>query len=420
MSDKALRWLWHPVGMRLGVRRWVLRGGALALLVLPAAGCAGRAEPGLAPQVSATVGSADASAVTASPTPAEAHTVEPPGPLTGALEYADMLVFNQRNLSEETVRRISRLPGIEAVEPMGLAQVTIENRAINVAAVDPATYRRFTPQGSAQTLAVWERVAGGEIAIDPALRDERGKRLGGDADLLTMGPSVDSPTIHIGALAEQVPQVDAVVNQAWGRELGMQLDNALLISFGRTSPQSVRPAIERIVGDQASVQVLGPDLDTSVVQTAFLTGGTVSSVVGSFNYRVLGGGRIAPDPAWVAAHIETQQLPILGSVTCNKAIFPQLRAALEEVIATGLADEIHPDEYAGCYYPRFIATTTTLSNHSFGTALDLNVPGNQRGTVGQIDRGVVAIFKRWGFAWGGDWSWTDPMHFEMNAVVDPR
>ena len=55
----------------------------------------------------------------------------------------------------------------------------------------------------------------------------------------------------------------------------------------------------------------------------------------------------------------------------------------------GLADEIHPDEYAGCYYPRFIAGTTTLSNHSFGLALDLNVPGNQRGTVGEMDRAVV-------------------------------
>ena len=46
------------------------------------------------------------------------------------------------------------------------------------------------------------------------------------------------------------------------------------------------------------------------------------------------------------------------------------------------------------------------------------MPGNQRGTAGEMDRGVVAIFKKWGFAWGGDWNYTDPMHFEMNAVVD--
>ena len=33
---------------------------------------------------------------------------------------------------------------------------------------------------------------------------------------------------------------------------------------------------------------------------------------------------------------------------------------------------------------------------------------------------MVAIFQKWGFAWGGDWGYTDPMHFEMAQIVDPR
>ena len=118
--------------------------------------------------------------------------------------------------------------------------------------------------------------------------------------------------------------------------------------------------------------------------------GRSAEAVGIFNYTVLPGGRlIAPEPSWVRAHISTRTVPILGQVTCNNAIFPQLEAALREVVERGLADEIHPGEYAGCYYPRFIAGTTQLSNHSFGLALDLNVPGNQRGTVGEMDRTVV-------------------------------
>jgi len=134
---------------------------------------------------------------------------------------------------------------------------------------------------------------------------------------------------------------------------------------------------------------------------------------------VIGGGRIAPDPAWVATHITTEVMPIIGPMTCNRAIFPQLRAALAEVVSRGLAGALHPDEYAGCYYPRFIAGTTVLSNHSFGLAMDFNVPGNQRGTPGEMNRDVVAIFKKWGFAWGGDWNYTDPMHFELSSVVNP-
>jgi hypothetical protein len=122
----------------------------------------------------------------------------------------------------------------------------------------------------------------------------------------------------------------------------------------------------------------------------------------------------------VATYIRTEQVPILGSVTCNKGMLPQLRAALTEVVQRGLADSIHPEEYAGCYYPRYIGRTPAngLSLHSWGIAVDLNVPGNQRGTVGEMGRQVVDIFEKWGFAWGGRWRYTDPMHFEMNRVVD--
>jgi hypothetical protein len=204
----------------------------------------------------------------------------------------------------------------------------------------------------------------------------------------------------------------------------MKRDNALLIRTGGTAPETLRKSIEQVLkGTEASVQmtdaVVRYGLDPDVVQTAVVVG-TIADAVGVYRYSVLGGGRIAPDPAWAASHITTEAVPILGNVTCNKLIFPQLRAALEEVVARNLADKIHPDEYAGCYYPRFIAGSTKLSNHAFGLALDLNVPGNGRGTAGQMDRDVVAIFKSWGFTWGGDWGYTDPMHFEMNRLVAPR
>jgi hypothetical protein len=257
------------------------------------------------------------------------------------------------------------------------------------------------------------------VSISPGL----GKRFQNKDGEITLGSDEDAPEIHIGAYVPQTIRTDAVVNEKWAEKLDMELGNAVLISTGKAAPETLRKPLQRIVGDEASIQNLDIasriGLDPKASYTAVPTGGTIGDVVGTFNYSVLGGGRIAPDPAWVAAHITTEVMPIIGPMTCNKAIFPQLRAALGDVIAQGLASEIHPDEYAGCYYPRFIAGTTTLSNHSFGLAMDLNTPGNQRGTVGEMDRGVVAIFKKWGFAWGGDWNYTDPMHFEMASVVNP-
>ena len=349
------------------------------------------------------------------------HAVDPPGPRVGALGLADVLIYNPDSLSRETIAAIKRLEGVRSVEPLALAQVPIENKVITIAAVDPSTYRNFTVAASAETQEVWDRVAGGELAINPALRrklptDERG--------YLRLGSDKAAPQVHIGAFAPQIEgAVDGVVNETWIPTLDMKAGNALLVTTGSTAPSSLRKPIQRIAGSTASVQMLDivarAGLDIHAQQTAFLVG-SVADAVGTFNYTVLGGGRIAPDPAWVSSHISTEPVPILGNVTCNRLIFPQLQAALGEIQQRGLADKIHPDEYAGCYYPRFIAGTTSLSNHSFGLALDLNTPGNQRGTVGEMDRTVVSIFKKWGFAWGGDWHYTDPMHFEMNALVNPR
>lgn len=346
-----------------------------------------------------------------------AHAVAAPGPLKLPLYSADMLVVDDRTLTDDEVARLRALPGVRAVTQLSIATITVENRALTVAAVDPDSYRRFTQQTSAQAEAVWKRVAGGEVAVKPALGESLPIT---DDGYLQLGD--DEPTLHIGAYAPQVPSVDLVVNTAWAKTLGMTTDNAVLISTGIAAPDQVRKPVARIVPAGSSIQGLDAvaryGLDPDAVQTAVVVGG-ISDAVGTYSYRVAG-GRVIPDPGWVSTHIRTEAVPILGSMTCNGAIFPQLRAALEEIVARGLASKIHPGEYAGCFYPRFIAGSTTLSNHAFGLAFDLNVPGNQRGTVGEMDRTVVSIFKKWGFAWGGDWSYTDPMHFELARLVQPN
>jgi hypothetical protein len=402
----------------IGQSRW-LRAAVAGWAVVALTACTGGGGSVADPPASSDSPSGTPSSSTA--TPLAENAVEEPGPLKDRLYRPDMLIFSRKELSDATVKRIKALREVAEVEPIGLGQVTIENRALTVAAVDAATYRRFTPRASAHSQEVWDRLAGGELAVRKAL----GTRLQDDDGNIALGSGADAPVVHIGAYAPQVTTIDMVVNTEWVDDLeGMVFGNGLLVSTEGFDPSTIRKQVERIAGRQASVQRLDIaarlGLDPSAVQTAFLTGGSIASVVGTFNYTVLGGGRIAPDPAWVSANITSDSVPILGTVTCHWALLPQLRAALQEVVDRGLASEIHPDEYAGCYYPRFIAGSTTLSNHSFGLALDLNVPGNQRGTVGEMNREVVAIFEKWGFAWGGYWGYTDPMHFELAQIVEPR
>ena len=372
-----------------------------------------------APTTATTRPAASASATPTTPVADPAHAVPAPGPRKGPVVPADILVLAQDTIPDAVVRQVQRIKGVTGVAQISMANPSVEDRLIKVVAVDPASYRNFTPVLSADNQTLWDRIAGGEVAVDTSLR----KVLAPDGDgYVKLGADAEAPRIHVGAWAPQIAgAVDAVVNEKWGKALGMKPDNALLITSTSTAPDRVVGPIQAAVGKGASVQRLDVvarlGLDPQAVQMPVLYG-AVAQAVGDYTYS-FAGGQVVPSSAWVRSHIVTETVPILGPVTCNRALFPQLKAALADVIKQGLTSKIHPNEYAGCYYPRFIAGTHSLSNHAFGLALDLNVPGNQRGTAGQMDRSVVAIFEHWGFTWGGTWHYTDPMHFEMNRIVHP-
>jgi hypothetical protein len=347
--------------------------------------------------------------------------IDPPGKLTGSLLSSDVLVYSQSSLDKTTIARIKAIKGVKAVEPISMASFYVEDREVKYAAVHPDTFRRFTAPGTAQTQAVWDRVAGGEIAVEPAI----GRQLEQKNGNMRLGNEASADTIHIGAYADLVPRIgthplDAIVNYRWTDKLGMREDNAMLVSMGEASPASILKELKKYTGQKAQIEILAQNPDLGASQTAFLTGGSVAAAVGSFSYRANPDGTVTPDPAWVDAKITTEVMPIIGRVTGNRVMLPQLRAALNEVVRMRLSRSIY--HYDGCYVPRFIAHDPSkgLSFHTFGTAIDLNAADNYRGIAGKMDRRVVAIFKRWGFAWGGDWNYTDPMHFELAKLVQPR
>lgn len=374
------------------------------LLALVVAACGAPGDP-----------DADEGSASPSPTARASDTAVPE--LTEPLLSSDLLVLSTDTIPDEVAEQIRELPGVTHVEPMSMGQFFAEEDGVTYAAVDPTTFRRLTPPGTAQTTDVWTRVANGEMAINPTL----GKELPDEDGYLRMGTGKEAPRIHVGALADltdpdvaPMTRIDAVVDRSWVEDLNMHPDNAMIVSMGQRSPQSILKRVRAVVGEDVSVQILGPNLDPTVAQIAIPTGGSVAQAIGAFRYT-LRGRQVIPEAGWVNAHIRTETLPVIGQVRCHKVMLAQLRMVMLEIQRLGLSKAIY--DYGGCYVPRYIAGKSTLSNHSFGTAIDLNVQDNLRGVPGKMDRRVVAIFKRFGFAWGGDWRWTDPMHFELARLV---
>jgi hypothetical protein len=129
-----------------------------------------------------------------------------------------------------------------------------------------------------------------------------------------------------------------------------------------------------------------------------------------------GGDWVQLDPAWVRRNIVSRRVPVLGAVTCNRAMLPALRKALAEVERRGLRRLIDPGDYAGCYAPRRIPSSGALSLHALGLAVDLNASTNAQYTRGEQDPRLVRIMERHGFTWGGRWPTApDPMHFEFQG-----
>jgi len=122
-----------------------------------------------------------------------------------------------------------------------------------------------------------------------------------------------------------------------------------------------------------------------------------------------------------AAEIEIISVPIKGTkikVRCAKAVAPLIAgfcAEFHELIEP--IDEGSLDDWGYCF--RMVrGSTDNLSNHSSGTAVDLNATKHALGKKGTFPNEKVpmirALAKKYGMLWGGDFRHrSDEMHFEI-------
>jgi len=394
--------------------------GLLVVLALAACSSTGP-EPGAGTAVPAPAapGASTAAAPAGAPAaPAGTSRARPPAAPVQELKQRlrpDVLVLAPQALAPEAVARlVSLAPEHAAVFRAGTLRVgDKDTRAVGV---DPSTFRPFAGEGTAESTPVWESIARGELVAAHETAASLGLRLG--EDIPTTGLAGTPVPLRLGALATAgVPGADLVVDDATAGRLGLPAANAVLLMAGEgTDPGTLADQARAAAGPGATVELLTPTIANPV---AFLTGGKAAEAFGSFSYRYFPDGTIAPQPDWIRENIRTETVPIMGTVTCHKLMLPQLRGALQEVVAAGLGSSLRT--YDGCYVPRFIERNPegSISLHTWGIAIDMDAATNYRGIRGTMDPRVVEIFKRWGFRWGGDWKYTDPMHFELVAVLTP-
>lgn len=328
------------------------------------------------------------------------------------------LIWTPSILPADLADAIRSVPGVQAVAVArsGLAYLVSSRSAdgslvdstsgdwvipIEVTAFAPEELAAFDPEAArllerglallSESSASVRRIGvGGEIVLDRGLT----MKVGGVVDDVLFGAS------------------ELVVGAPGGSAVGVETPRYLLVRFsgGRAELEA---AVRAAVPGETSLRLRGPG-ETPYLRhgDAVLPQAVIKLQFGEFAIRPAAGETFSIDPDWQAANLITADVPLVGSVTCHRAILPILNEVMTDIEANRWSDLIDRSGFQGCFNPRFVAGGASISHHAWGIAVDVNYTGNEQGLSATMDLRLVESFKSRGFGWGGDWLVPDPAHFE--------
>jgi D-alanyl-D-alanine carboxypeptidase len=349
-------------------------------------------------------------------TPPLGNSPREPGP-----SYRSFVAWSPDNLPPDVETTLNDLPGVKATTVRaGIDWMTSSESAYGktidhppVGFSIPLEMLVVKPKEYSQFVASVDRDAIGKLKGDDVVlaRTERKLRGAGKGLRLSVGRALrvtgvvsnDSTEGYEGLLPAPVPA-------SWSKASRFVLIKAKrsvsAAKLRRTIGSKLAPGQKLRLHSQSQTRYLRY---ADAVQPPLI----IKKNFGEFSARPAGSG-YELDESWMTRYLRRESVPILGSFTCNRKLFPQLRGAMQQIQSEGLAHLIHPREFAGCFNPRLIpsAHSTQLSHHAWGAAVDINSLDNPFGAEPRQDPRLVKIMQRWGLTWGGSWLVPDGMHFE--------
>ena len=286
---------------------------------------------------------------------------------------------------------------------------------IDAAGIDPRRFASFLPSPYRQIVA--------GLGPDQAILSRTSaklRRLGPGGTLTFQG----GVTVKVAAVLPDVlvGAEEVVVDTATGASIGITHDRYLLLRAGPGEP----PTDAKLAGELArllpaalrsgGVQVRAPG-ETTYLRMAdlVLPPALIKARFGEWSGRPdpPHPGFLLIDPTWVAQHIVTVHLPVLGTVTCNKGIIGPLRRAMQTLVNAHAETAVHT--YEGCYVPKYLLNdpNASISHHAWGVAVDINAVQSPYGAPPVQDPRLVKAMEDQGFIWGGRFIIPDGHHFEF-------
>ncbi|WP_443103807.1 lytic transglycosylase domain-containing protein [Actinomadura sp. 3N407] len=162
----------------------------------------------------------------------------------------DVLAVGGASIPAAKIKKIAKLGKVRDVAAVAGGAVQLQGRQVNAFAVDPSTFRSWTPPGTAKKTELWEALAGDRFVVSPAAAEQlqlaRGTQypvVGRTMPTLTMGGS--------GPLG--LPGIDMLVSKRSGTGMGLVPNVAVLVNAPGVDPAKVVKAVSKVLGPGTEV-----------------------------------------------------------------------------------------------------------------------------------------------------------------------
>jgi hypothetical protein len=292
---------------------------------------------------------------------------------------------------------------------------------VDATGVEPA-FASFVPEPERNLV---EGLDAGEGVLSESAASLRG---------LGEGSTMTFQTGSTVTIAGTLPDVimggyELLVTRATGEDIGISHERYALLTVkpnAATDPEQISLLLEPYLPDNAPypfVEVRAPG------ETRFLRANDRQAPLVALK-KALGEFTAIPplaepftleiDPDWVGAHIASEPVILLGTVTCHTEGLESLRGAMKELNVGGNRDLVQG--HGDCFDPTADPGDPggTIGAAAFGAAIELNRQDNPPGADPLQDPLLVKTMARWGFGWGGRDLYPQGAQFQLSRIAKPQ
>ncbi|MEU8800114.1 lytic transglycosylase domain-containing protein [Spirillospora sp. NPDC048819] len=162
----------------------------------------------------------------------------------------DVLAVGGTSIPAAKIQKIAKLGKVRDVMAVAGGAVQLQGRQVNTFAVDPSTFRSWTPPGTAKKTELWEALAGDRFVVSPAAAEQL--QLARGTQYPVVGRTM--PTLTMGGAGPLgLPGIDMLVSKKSGTGMGLVPNVAVLVNAPGVDPAKVVKAVSKVLGPGTDV-----------------------------------------------------------------------------------------------------------------------------------------------------------------------